>query len=113
MLYALADQLAKISIHALRVEGDICCGKRGAITCLFLSTPSGWRATSVKMQKMTNEVISIHALRVEGDGAVRARAAQRLVFLSTPSGWRATGRARKGRAAACISIHALRVEGDI
>ena len=56
-----------ISIHALRVEGDV---KR--LTewreAEFLSTPSGWRATTC------NGI----CLRVA------------LAFLSTPSGWRAT-----------------------
>ena len=80
--------------------------------CLFLSTPSGWRATvlicvgcpetldfyprppgggrhSYLGPTVAGVGISIHALRVEGDFP-RPR--------------------RSG--AACISIHALRVEGD-
>ena len=58
-----------ISIHALRVEGD-----RSPIPCFqgqqkrFLSTPSGWRATSA---------IPVQTIDVDE-------------FLSTPSGWRAT-----------------------
>ena len=56
----------------------------------FLSTPSGWRAT-IKINPLTGHVmISIHALRVEGDAGAFAVAVQ-------PS----------------ISIHALRVEGDL
>ena len=79
----------KISIHALRVEGD-------------QSRPAAIRRSP----------ISIHALRVEGDSCVRARVCasdnfyprppgggrpqrraeeqERVPFLSTPSGWRAT-----------------------
>ena len=102
-----------ISIHALRVEGDLnrvlqrsggpydfyprppgggrperathfCCYPR------FLSTPSGWRATSVKSGSSSCEI-----------------------FLSTPSGWRATFVHIKFlRSFYSISIHALRVEGD-
>ena len=34
---------------------------------LFLSTPSGWRATNVVLGYSTQLIISIHALRVEGD----------------------------------------------
>ena len=82
---------AKISIHALRVEGDELA-----------------EAVNIEL------AISIHALRVEGDGAVLyfVRPASQyfyprppgggrheylpifvkgLEFLSTPSGWRATG----------------------
>ena len=84
--------------------------------CPFLSTPSGWRATSalhvdrhgrhgyfyprppgggrhgaVHFHGLCNS-ISIHALRVEGDpgGILCLRGAW--IFLSTPSGWRATSR---------------------
>ena len=103
---------------------------------LFLSTPSGWRATRELCDKTALVVISIHALRVEGDGKGQVNTADGEVFLSTPSGWRATfgglfnslismvflstpsgWRAtfiisyilQKSRQ---ISIHALRVEGD-
>ena len=51
-----------ISIHALRVEGDI------------------WRAAGLAEQP-----ISIHALRVEGDKDVPAQVASDARFLSTPS----------------------------
>ena len=34
-----------ISIHALRVEGDLFIWRIKSINQLFLSTPSGWRAT--------------------------------------------------------------------
>ena len=56
-----------ISIHALRVEGDtyrFLCDRYGE---QFLSTPSGWRATVASYTKMLTLLISIHALRVEGD----------------------------------------------
>ena len=64
----ILDNLKEISIHALRVEGDLLCRISScSITC-----------------------ISIHALRVEGD-AVRALPGDSSgQFLSTPSGWRAT-----------------------
>ena len=78
-----------ISIHALRVEGDLSQrrndsnlgnfyprppggGRQSVLALLvtlflFLSTPSGWRAT-VKVFKSNCFIpISIHALRVEGD----------------------------------------------
>ena len=57
---------------------------------LFLSTPSGWRATAYKDLQNWMNAISIHALRVEGDRCVRTHLASSIQ----------------------ISIHALRVEGD-
>ena len=125
----------------------------------FLSTPSGWRATSSALSIRAEDLrISIHALRVEGDaGRKRNGGADRISihalrvegdrghlmssnrgdrFLSTPSGWRATagrvgnsppamhfyprppggGRPLKSQYYGLfknISIHALRVEGDV
>ena len=100
---------ALISIHALRVEGDGAVlyfvrpasqyfyprppggGRRGLTSLrngrgLFLSTPSGWRATY--------------------GNPVRKCECQ---FLSTPSGWRATGIEGLNKNWLLISIHALRV----
>ena len=69
MRFVTHSQISIISIHALRVEGD------GAFDfsyildyLLFLSTPSGWRATRRRLELVYKVVISIHALRVEGDG---------------------------------------------
>ena len=56
---------------------------------IFLSTPSGWRATSST-----------------------SVAPSPSKFLSTPSGWRATPDTNCKRFEYWISIHALRVEGD-
>ena len=57
-----------ISIHALRVEGDEPEYTARMDELIFLSTPSGWRATAVRRRKTVEAVkISIHALRVEGD----------------------------------------------
>ena len=56
-----------ISIHALRVEGDSQTWTRKVRRALFLSTPSGWRATSFSSHSSHGVAISIHALRVEGD----------------------------------------------
>ena len=100
-----------ISIHALRVEGDLI----DDIDTIVYS-------------------ISIHALRVEGDfvrhpsriclynfyprppGGGRLQLHPRNYccwkFLSTPSGWRATKLAEALYIELSISIHALRVEGD-
>ena len=78
-----------ISIHALRVEGDV----------------------NGKLEPIEAQ-ISIHALRVEGDSFASAAVSYTHLTLSTPSGWRATQRFREVLDAIAISIHALRVEGD-
>ena len=40
-----------ISIHALRVEGDLKYCRKVLDGTVFLSTPSGWRATAVEREK--------------------------------------------------------------
>ena len=82
--------MPSISIHALRVEGDSGFTLRLRDFVLFLSTPSGWRATAGLEIPVRLADISIHALRVEGDWPLCRR------FLRC-----------------VISIHALRVEGDV
>ena len=79
----------KISIHALREEGD-----------------------ALQKLKTIVEVISIHALREEGDTLDGGMVAVRLIFLSTPSARRATAVLCSGQISPAISIHALREEGD-
>ena len=82
-------------------------------TATFLSTPSGWRATGDDRRRRNADVgISIHALRVEGDYRDRCLLRRQRQFLSTPSGWRATYRRSSRIRRDAISIHALRVEGD-
>ena len=84
-------KFVRISIHALRVEGDLPPGRKSSATRKrFLSTPSGWRVT-----------------RESYGGAWLSG------FLSTPSGWRVTLRCCVGAFLMPISIHALRVEGDL
>ena len=60
----------------------------------FLSTPSGWRATILFCSHSVERSISIHALRVEGDMNGARELEQLCIFLSTPSGWRATYKAQ-------------------
>ena len=79
----------KISIHALREEGDVYDPTRREIVVEFLSTPSARRATKEIFENLCKEYISIHALREEGD------CCESCIF-------------NKGN----ISIHALREEGD-
>ena len=112
MAQKLGELIDKISIHALREEGD------GGVTQLS-------RAIG----------ISIHALREEGDvrkrpqkisknGFLSTPSARRATlppleppqlytkFLSTPSARRATGKETWVVQGIGISIHALREEGD-
>ena len=105
-------RLYRISIHALRVEGD------QLLLCLFhavrqfLSTPSGWRATVNAKLGAASTPISIHALRVEGDDRALPSGPGRIHFYPRPPGG---GRQRVHtviRSHPPISIHALRVEGD-
>ena len=79
----------RISIHALREEGDVqaYCDALEAIQ--FLSTPSARRATDVG--KMVEAAVK---------------------FLSTPSARRATDELQRYVREQAISIHALREEGD-
>ena len=105
-------QGARISIHALREEGDRVCCCQCWPAARFLSTPSARRATNAKSLPGDRQEISIHALREEGDRARHHRQQAprdfyprpprggRLVlgcwfmrscrFLSTPSARRAT-----------------------
>ena len=79
----------KISIHALREEGDKSPSDYRLVRLAFLSTPSARRATLDNVDAHCDECISIHALREEGDTWT-------FITLMSPA----------------ISIHALREEGD-
>ena len=79
----------RISIHALREEGD-----------------------GHDRQEQAADGISIHALREEGDGQAANSTGILSEFLSTPSARRATVRGILPESYELISIHALREEGD-
>ena len=103
----------RISIHALREEGDLTSLWMDAGSSLFLSTPSARRATFPFCGHLPIFVISIHALREEGDLRIDvADGLAHLRFLSTPSARRATRLAPGIELVLGISIHALREEGD-
>ena len=103
----------RISIHALREEGDGKSGEPIKARTTFLSTPSARRATGRDLsgrqqlgyfyprpprggrrprrrQRYNVGGISIHALREEGDSAFRVLSITTKRFLSTPSARRAT-----------------------
>ena len=124
----------RISIHALREEGDgnPCPALSGSLH-FYPRPPRGGRRRARKESPMEG-LISIHALREEGDVGSEAASDCRQyfyprpprggrpkpkeeekkeeVFLSTPSARRATNSASKQSAKLPISIHALREEGD-
>ena len=60
-------QVRRISIHALREEGDPFSAVRFWLQKVFLSTPSARRATLAACAALHADAISIHALREEGD----------------------------------------------
>ena len=126
---------SSISIHALRVEGDIRLLQNDPSPTLFLSTPSGWRATSCTRSKRrfliflstpsgwraTSLLVIVYPPsshfypRPPGGGRLYPLDCQDTDarrFLSTPSGWRATRGIPRRADRRRISIHALRVEGD-
>ena len=78
---------------------------------VFLSTPSGWRATR---SILSGSKVSVFLSTPSGWRATSALQPQCTftVFLSTPSGWRATWEIAAAMKMYNISIHALRVEGD-
>ena len=126
--------LKKISIHALREEGDANDIEMEQIRRNFYPRPprggrprfyrnaayasdfyprpprGGRLSRFLRTRQCTG--ISIHALREEGDKLRSATLSSRSVFLSTPSARRATRTHRRLRRSKGISIHALREEGD-
>ena len=80
----------KISIHALREEGDPRLYGILVVHIEFLSTPSARRATRWRRTEPGAGEISIHALREEGDGFGLLDTPLMCGFLSTPSARRAT-----------------------
>ena len=91
VITASAFAFVAISIHALRVEGDLeTCRSTFKISNFYPRPPGGGRPV----------VHVTYLLRNRG-------------FLSTPSGWRATLFLRYRIRSFSISIHALRVEGDL
>ena len=103
----------RISIHALREEGDASSESAASTKRQFLSTPSARRATLPRLPEKPYMEISIHALREEGDTATTSpHGSQSYFYPRPPRGGRhlpagTTGKIRR------ISIHALREEGDI
>ena len=102
----------RISIHALREEGDLTCLHRsGAAHNFYPRPPRGGRRPCAHCSPLGGR-ISIHALREEGDEGRGGQFCSLDIFLSTPSARRATWHHRHVYGPQRISIHALREEGD-
>ena len=86
----LLEQHSYISIHALRVEGDITWELSATSPSDFYPRPPGGGRPLTALEDSGVTDISIHALRVEGDNIAKF----------------------DGSFYTAISIHALRVEGD-
>ena len=56
-----------ISIHSLRMEGDVVGEQKSEYVEEFQSTPSAWRETGKTWDPEMSKYISIHSLRMEGD----------------------------------------------
>ena len=82
--------ILNISIHSLRMEGDIQIGKNVTMIGEFQSTPSAWRETYRSRYLETHDKISIHSLRMEGDVLNTSYDLGIQSFQSTPSAWRET-----------------------
>ena len=108
----LVQLCIRISIHALREEGDAAKSMWNAQPAEFLSTPSARRATPPGQVQQIRHVDFYPrpprgGRRAQGSG----RAAERNFYPRPPRGGRPSSGALPGPALK-ISIHALREEGD-
>ena len=111
-IHAYQRRSNRISIHALREEGDSwASGWFLRFSYFYPRPPRGGRRGDTQ-DSCAAESISIHALREEGDLSVSGVTSVGSIFLSTPSARRATGAFCPLRRGFEISIHALREEGD-
>ena len=124
----------RISIHSLRMEGDLFTPDTTEFTLEFQSTPSAWRETSKQCPEAppagyfnplpphggrplwlglyTPPPISIHSLRMEGDREISRIVIRSRYFNPLPPHG---GRQRNDFSDiyhSHISIHSLRMEGD-
>ena len=101
----------RISIHALREEGDLLPAFLTRWTTRFLSTPSARRATDgdISHYAVIEFLSTPSARRATSNNSFSIRF---FLFLSTPSARRATIDQQAEIDSYLISIHALREEGD-
>ena len=81
---------AAISIHSLRMEGDVIAFYFGTQTENFNPLPPHGGRPALYMQSSSTSFISIHSLRMEGDRKRNRPTHRDNIFQSTPSAWRET-----------------------
>ena len=131
----MGNYLIHISIHSLRMEGDISCTSISSLSGSFQSTPSAWRETSsclVSICKSPNfnplpphggrlcpacdDLYNIFIFQSTPSAWRETRLCLLSItgelFQSTPSAWRETHYGERGESLRIISIHSLRMEGD-
>ena len=111
MFSSTSTQTGRISIHALREEGDLDPSQslRGVRISIHALREEG---DLPEKDRQAVRSISIHALREEGDTKSPHTSFWLSIFLSTPSARRATQKVAELTKRYNISIHALREEGD-
>ncbi len=102
-----------ISIHALRVEGDAVLDRNNYVFFVFLSTPSGWRATSTTMLGSACRLNFYPRPPGGGRRLLLFTIISFFYFYPRPPGGGRRERSTQSHAVRTISIHALRVEGDL
>ena len=109
---ALRKHRQRISIHALRVEGDRADKAQKCTYMDFYPRPPGGGRPSIPVIPYLSQRHFYPRPPGGGRPLGKTKYVCSPVFLSTPSGWRAT--IPKANQTNCnrISIHALRVEGD-
>ena len=103
----------KISIHALREEGDVIQDGFAVLVARFLSTPSARRATTTITSSYTQDGDFYPRPPRGGRPSVRSASHRRFYFYPRPPRGGRHFRSGHGLIAVIISIHALREEGDV
>ena len=97
LLITAGSQSLVISIHSLRVEGDLVRLWMPFRNCYFNPLPPCGGRRGQTAEYCGRKPISIHSLRVEGDRAAGCPAKLHDRFQSTPSVWRETDQQRGHR----------------
>ena len=85
-----------ISIHSLRMEGDVCIPNRCQCGDISIHSLRMEGDIFAPFLLFGTENISIHSLRMEGDALPCPVAGSQTTFQSTPSAWRETRRDLSG-----------------
>ena len=101
-----------ISIHSLRMEGDLRRHRTYRRMRGFQSTPSAWRETAMQYAETLRQRISIHSLRMEGDYHRMCYIRRLWDFNPLPPHGGRPAVTVRCIGTSPISIHSLRMEGD-